>query len=214
MGKKELTKQRIIDTAIKLISSHGFNATTTALIAKELGLSEAIIFKYYGDKQNLLRHIGKLAADQIFENIALIPFLKNVEAAKEYPLREFLRSIALERLEFVEQNFELIKILMVEMQYSEDLLQLAQKRVYAKAYEAAGAIQQIFAAKTGISEQRARVIFRMWLGAFLSIVIQKFLLQVEFQPGEIDAELEDVLDAIESLVELSGPADSQGGNRP
>ncbi len=211
-SRKELTKQRILDTAIRLISCHGFNATTTALIAKELGLSEAIIFKYYGDKQNLLREIGKLAVNQIFDNLALIPMLKNVEIAKDYPLREFLRSIALERIAFVEKNFELIKILMVEMQYNDDLLALTKKTIYAKVYEAAADIQQIVAAKMGLPERQTRVIFRIWIGAFLSIVIQKYLLKVEFQPGEIDQELEDVLDAIEMIAQSSGPASAQGGN--
>ncbi len=198
--KKELTKQRIIDTAIRLISTLGFNATTTALIAREAGLSETIIFKYFKDKRNLLREIGNLATEQVFENIALIPFQKNVELSKEYPLREFLKSIALERFQFIEKNLELIKILVVEMQYSADLLEQAQKTVFPKAYEVAGGIQRIIAAKTGIGEAQAKAVARLWIGTFLSIAVQKYLLTIPFQPGEVEDELERVLDVIECYV--------------
>lgn len=208
-NSKEETKQRILDTAIKLISLHGFNATTTALIAKELGLSETIIFKYYGDKRNLLRAIGRLAVDQIFENIALIPLLKNVELVRDSPLRQFLKSIAMERIAFIEKNFELVKVFLVEMQYNPDLFQLAQKTMYPKIFEAADGIQQIIIAKMQVSQEHAKTIFRILVGSFGSLCVQKYLLNMDLRPEGLEEELERILDAVEMLAQSYGAPDQK-----
>ncbi len=201
MGKKqELTKQKIIDAAIKLISVNGFNATTTALIAKEIGLSETIIFKYFRDKENLLRQIGNLAIEQIFENISLIPMIKNIEMAKDYPVKEFLKSILTERMQFLERNFELVKILLIEMQYNEELLSTAQQIIYPKANEIIDSVYRIIIAKMRVSEDKARVILRIIAGTLISFVIQRYLLQVEFKPGEMETELNDIIELIDETV--------------
>lgn len=119
--KKEKTKQAIMDTAINLFSSLGYNATTTALIAKEAQVSEAIIFKYFKNKETLLKEISSFAISRIIENISILPFIKNVEISKDYPLKDFISSIFQERLEFLNKNHELIKLLFLEMQYSDDI---------------------------------------------------------------------------------------------
>ncbi len=198
MGKKqELTKQKIIDTAIKLISLYGFNATTTALISKEIGLSETIIFKYFGDKENLLRQIGNLAIEQIFENISLIPLVKNIEAAKNYPLKEFLKSIIMERFHFLDQNFELVKILVIEMQYNNELLLSTQKTIYPKVYEVTENIRLIICAKMQISDAQAQVILRIMIGTLISFALQKYFLGVEFKSGQMEEEIDNVLAVID-----------------
>lgn len=199
MRKKELTKQKIIDTAIRLISTLGFNATTTAVIAREAGLSETLIFKYFKSKQNLLHEIGNLAVIQVFENISLIPLMEKINQARDCSLREFLLAIALERMEFIEKNLELIKILTVEMQYSGNLLKQVKQTVFPKAFEATAIVQQIIAAKLKITSTQAQAITRIWIGTFLSLAIQKYYLSIRFEPGEIENELENVLDIIENI---------------
>jgi AcrR family transcriptional regulator len=198
--KKELTKLKIMDTAIRMISTLGFNATTTAVIAREAGLSETLIFKYFKNKQNLLREIGNLAVAQVFENISLIPLMENINLTKDYPLRKFLFSIAMERFKFIEKNLELIKILTVEMQYNYNLLEQVKQTVFPKVFEATGSVQQLIAAKLNLTPAQSQAITRIWVGTFLSLAIQKYLLNIEFKPDEIETELENVLDVIEHYV--------------
>ncbi|MDP2808135.1 MAG: TetR/AcrR family transcriptional regulator [bacterium] len=52
-------KQRIIDAAIKLISEKGYHGATTALIAKEAGVSQGIIFHYFKNKEDLFYSLLK-----------------------------------------------------------------------------------------------------------------------------------------------------------
>jgi AcrR family transcriptional regulator len=200
LSKKELTKQKIINTAIRSISTLGFNATTTALIAREAGLSETLIFKYFKNKQNLLHEIGNLAVTQVFENISIIPLMENINQIKDYPLREFLFAIAMERFQFIEKNMELIRIMIMEMQYSNNLLEQVSQTLFPKVFEATAVVQQIVAAKLKFTPMQARAITRIWIGTFLSLAVQKYFLNLKFQPGEIERELENVLDFIENSV--------------
>ncbi|RIJ64382.1 TetR/AcrR family transcriptional regulator [Rummeliibacillus sp. POC4] len=52
--KGTLTKEKIIKTARNLFYKKGYDATTTAIIAKEAGVSEATLYKYFKSKMTLL----------------------------------------------------------------------------------------------------------------------------------------------------------------
>jgi AcrR family transcriptional regulator len=198
--KKEKTKQAIIDTAVRLISLYGYNATTTSVIAKETGLSEAIIFKYFKNKENLLREIGNVAIGQIFEHISLIPLRKNVDFSKNFSFREFIKSILLERLIFFEKNREIITILLAEMQYSEKLLSLTKETLYPKVYEAFNVVRKIIAAKGAIPENLANAVLRIMTGMLTSLITQKYLLHIDLTQDEIEDEIETILNIIEEAV--------------
>ena len=52
-------KQQIIDTAQQLFAEKGYEHATTQLIARQAGVSEALIFKHHGSKEKLLDFIIK-----------------------------------------------------------------------------------------------------------------------------------------------------------
>ncbi len=198
--KKEQTMQIIINSAIKLFSSKGYSATTTTLIAKEAGVSEAIIFKHFRNKENLLKEIGSIAISEIVENISIIPLVKNIESSKKYPFRDFLKSIIEERLEFFEKNAELIKLLLIEMQYSQDLKQQTSKILFPKALEALRGIKEIIQQKINTPKNQTNAIVRIFLGFTQSIILQKYLFQIEISKDEIQKELDNILDLIEGSI--------------
>ncbi len=198
--KKEQTMQIIINSAIKLFSSKGYSATTTTLIAKEAGVSEGIIFKHFKNKENLLKEIGSIAISEIVENISIIPLVKNIESSKKYPFRDFLKSIIEERLEFFEKNAELIKLLLIEMQYSQDLKQQTSKILFPKALEALRGIKEIIQQKINTPKNQTNAIVRIFLGFTQSIILQKYLFQIEISKDEIQKELDNILDLIEGSI--------------
>ena len=61
-------KQQIIDAALYLFANNGFIGTSTALIAKEAKVSEALIFKYFGNKNKLLVYIIKAGYEKAVEH--------------------------------------------------------------------------------------------------------------------------------------------------
>lgn len=63
MNRKELITQ----AALRAFAERGFEGTSTALIAKEAGVSEALIFKHFGSKEQLLDHIIRSGYKRIVE---------------------------------------------------------------------------------------------------------------------------------------------------
>ncbi len=59
------SQEQLINSAIKCVSKHGLEGTRTQMIAKDAGLSEAMIFKLFGSKDNLLRTCFETVDKQI-----------------------------------------------------------------------------------------------------------------------------------------------------
>lgn len=57
MKKSELTKERIISAAARLLSEKGFTEARTAELASEAGLSEGAIFRYFPSKSKLVEAV-------------------------------------------------------------------------------------------------------------------------------------------------------------
>ena len=190
--KKELTKQRIINAAVKLISVNGFNATSTASIAKEAQISEAIIFRYFESKQNLLKEIVKHALDQIIENVSIQPFLENIELSQNYSPHEFIKAIILERLDYIEKNQELIKVCLVELQYNEELLNLMNAMIDSKLNPIFGDIARIIANKLEIPVQKAYLTMRIYIGVILTYFIQNFFLPIKIDRAQMETEIDKI----------------------
>jgi AcrR family transcriptional regulator len=196
MSNKEVTKKKIIDTAIRMISANGFNATTTAGIAREAGLSEAIIYKYFRDKQNLLKTIATRAIGQIVENLSLIPLRRNIEKSRDFPPREFIKSIIVERLHFLDRNYEMLKVLLMEIQYNQSLYELAQNALFTETVAIIESVRDALAVKLGISTEEARLRMRLCAGIFLSIAARKYFLQTSPDMTEMEREIEKMINII------------------
>ena len=196
-NKKAATQEKILNAAIKLIALNGFKATTTASIAKEAGISETIIFKYYRDKSSLLREIVQQAMGQLLDNIDITALVAKVEISKDYPTRDFLKTIMIDRLEFMENNFELVKIVLMEMQYNDELMILAENKLFGKLYELVERIDHLLADKMGISIEKARTILRICFGTIATLAVQKHFFSIQIERSEAEKEIDRVLDVIQ-----------------
>jgi AcrR family transcriptional regulator len=118
-GKTE-KQQRIIETAIKLFAEKGYANTSTAEIAKVAGVSEGIIFKHYGKKDQLLLSIILPFIDDFFPAMA-----KEVvsEILPEQPIsfEQFLRNLIKNRVAVITENKEIFQVIVKEVIYKEEL---------------------------------------------------------------------------------------------
>lgn len=65
-------KKTILETALRLFSEQGVNATSTAKISKAANVSEGLIFRHFKNKEGLLESImelGKEKAQTLFASI-------------------------------------------------------------------------------------------------------------------------------------------------
>jgi AcrR family transcriptional regulator len=63
-GKREITRQKVIQAAIECIQNEGFHAANTNRIAQAAGVSWGVLQYHFGDKDGLLQAV----LDSIFEN--------------------------------------------------------------------------------------------------------------------------------------------------
>lgn len=67
-------QENIVDAALRLFASEGYNATSTKKVAKEAGVSEGLIFRHFGNKEGLLQAIldlGKKRFEKVYAGIVL-----------------------------------------------------------------------------------------------------------------------------------------------
>jgi len=60
--EKNATRRRIVDTALELFRTRGFDATTTRDIAREAGIATGTLFNYFDTKEAI---VGSVAADAL-----------------------------------------------------------------------------------------------------------------------------------------------------
>ena len=61
MTATELTRQRLIRTALELFTTRGYHDTTTAQIAKRAGIAEGTIYRHFASKQQLFNELYRAA---------------------------------------------------------------------------------------------------------------------------------------------------------
>ncbi|GLX48815.1 hypothetical protein Shyhy01_17650 [Streptomyces hygroscopicus subsp. hygroscopicus] len=71
---RQLASQEILDTALRLFTQQGYDETTIAQIAREAGVSQRTLFRYFGTKEDLLGggqdRFGQVLMDTISEQSA------------------------------------------------------------------------------------------------------------------------------------------------
>jgi AcrR family transcriptional regulator len=129
LDQKKLTEkqQRILEAAIHLFAEKGYNGTTTSEIAKLAGVAEATIFKNYRTKKGLLLQlvipvISKFASPFILNTLVQI-------LEQEKPIEETLEDLIRDRTQLIENNWKIIRIVIVESLFHADLRQALQTNV-------------------------------------------------------------------------------------
>jgi len=79
----ELTRQRLIRTALELFTTRGYHDTTTAQIAKKAGIAEGTIYRHFDSKQQLINELYRAAqrwATKVVQETARDPEARTARA--------------------------------------------------------------------------------------------------------------------------------------
>ena len=82
-GAADLTRQRLIRTALELFTTRGYHDTTTAQIAKKAGIAEGTIYRHFASKQQLVNELYRAAqrwAAKVVEERARDPEARTARA--------------------------------------------------------------------------------------------------------------------------------------
>lgn len=132
---RQLASQEILATALRLFTEQGYDETTIAQIAREAGVSQRTLFRYFGTKEDLLggdqdrfgqvltRTIGEQPADvDVWEALrAGIAAVQALHDSREQALERFrlLHNTASLRAGWLEKR----------LRFQEDLLPLVEARM-------------------------------------------------------------------------------------
>lgn len=110
----DVTRARIVQAALDLFSEHGFDAATTAAIAKRAGVTEKTLFRHFGNKKKLF---AKTVYPAILELLRPIAFesLRAVIQTDQPTLRQSVRAIMMDRIAFTRKRPEMVKLLAQEL---------------------------------------------------------------------------------------------------
>ena len=107
-------KKKTLESAIKLFAKQGYNGTSTLQIAKEAGVSQATVFKYFKTKEELLYSIIVPVIPKLFSS-----FLGRVKKANS--VQELISYVVRDRFEFLEENRNTVRIVFSELLTNEEL---------------------------------------------------------------------------------------------
>ena len=107
-------KKKTLEAAIKLFAKQGYNGTSTLQIAKEAGVSQATVFKYFKTKEDLLFSIIVPVIPKLFSS-----FLGRVKKANS--VQELISYVVRDRFEFLEENRNTVRIVFSELLTNEEL---------------------------------------------------------------------------------------------
>jgi AcrR family transcriptional regulator len=93
--KKAATKKRIVDAALPLFQTKGFDATTTKAIARRAKIAEGTVFNYFETKEDIALYFFELEMDHAIATV------RARKALAKAPLEEKLFALIESQIEFL-----------------------------------------------------------------------------------------------------------------
>jgi AcrR family transcriptional regulator len=101
------TRQAIVDAAFQLFSRHGFSRTSVRDIAAAVGVTDAALYHHFDSKKDLL--------DAVFAERGVGAWAEWVQHEHpDTPLLLLLERTAIAGLQFIEQNRDLFRLVLIE----------------------------------------------------------------------------------------------------
>jgi len=102
------TRDKILKTSLKLFSEEGYLGATTKEIAREAGIAEVTLFRYFSSKEKLF--------EEVINTYSFLPALKGLlPKIENMPFENALTHIAKKFLETLALRKDLIRIMLSEI---------------------------------------------------------------------------------------------------
>jgi AcrR family transcriptional regulator len=181
-------KNQILDAAAALFAAKGFHPTTTKDIAKQAGISEGTIYKYFTSKTELL--LG------IFERMMELSVRETVPKAQEAPdFATFLRMYLNPSLALSKDELALFRIIISETMVNEELRTRYEQEIFQPTLDLDEKYLQEQSAKYGLSLPQAGLTVR-----FIAIMMLGLMMERILSPQDVEAEQAVLLNYVIDLI--------------
>ncbi|PLR96553.1 TetR/AcrR family transcriptional regulator [Bacillus sp. T33-2] len=177
---EELTdkQKKVMIAAIEIFAEKGYSATSTSEIAKKAGVAEGTIFRHYKTKKDLLISIVspvmvKFVAPFIIKDL-------NKVLDREYKhFEDFLTAMLENRREFLVRNLSIVKILIQEIPFHEELKLLFKEHIGLKVIERFVRLVQYYQQKGEIIDLPPLTVVRITFTNVFGLLIARYLVLPE-----------------------------------
>lgn len=169
-AKMPAGKKKVLTTALKLFANNGFHATTTAKIAKQAGVSEGTIYKYFSSKDDLLAKLLQPILMEIKHN-----FFSRLNDKDD--LTTLVRFIVTNRIKFIEDNFDFIRVIFQEVLTGHLVDDKSYREFFTGSDGVLARLQKLQADYPEINQELTPPqLARIFVGPILSYILQNKLL--------------------------------------
>lgn len=196
---KENTEDKIMDSAIKLFYQKGYNGASTSEIAKEAGIAEGTIFRYFKTKKEILNQVLIKLIENLSQSLITDRMDMILKENKGQSTRDILKIILSDRVVMIDENWETIKIIITEMQFHEDIREAFFKNVVSRVDKLLDKLIKSGIEKGSIKNINKVLIKQVIVGNFASYIIRK-----KFMNCEDKINIDDVIDVLLNGIGTEG----------
>lgn len=182
-------EEEILEVAVRIFSEKGFSAATTSEIAKEAGIAEGTIFRYFKTKKEILAKVMVKLVQIIGERIMTVRLVELFEKNKHLSEEEVLKLVMKDRISVAVKYFDMIKVVVTEIQYHEDLRQAFISNIIIKGKDIVSKYFKEGIEKGIFKDIDVNIAVRSMVGMVGMYVLQRQLLP-ELVPIEDDKQLD------------------------
>lgn len=188
-------KESILKAAVKIFSEKGYSAATTSEIAKEAGVAEGTVFRYFKTKKDILTGVV-IDIIQVFgEELITEKLFKLMKENKDKSPRDILKLIIKDRMQLISEHKEEVFIILSEAKYHQDVKDAFVKNIIQRAINMSEQFINTGIEKGDFREVNVPVVVRSILG-----IVGAYVFQEEMFPGIIgisqDSQIDEIIDLI------------------
>ncbi|MFS0724076.1 TetR/AcrR family transcriptional regulator [Paenibacillus sp. 1P07SE] len=193
--EKKTEKQiRILEAATEIFAEKGFNATSTSEIAQRAGVAEGTIFRHYKTKKDLLLSIAGPIMIKLVTPFLMRDFAKTIDMPYDRA-DTFFRALVKDRIKFVRENTNIIKILIHEVPFQPELMaqvrNLASEIVFQRVQKAIAHFQK----EGQLVEAPSWRLVRVGASVMIGLILTHVLIIPDF-PFDEDQEIDQTIDLL------------------
>lgn len=126
-------EKRILQAAIGVFSEKGYSAATTSEIAKNAGVAEGTIFRYYKTKKDILRNILIQMINLVSAKVVVSGIEKIIDSSDGKDIRQIFKEILYDRVKLAESVMPMAKVVVTEALYHADVREALYENIFTKA---------------------------------------------------------------------------------
>ncbi len=190
-------EEKILQSSIKLFSEKGFNASTSKEIAKDAGISEGTIFKYFKTKKDILKAILIHLLNIISEKIILKGIKDIFNNDQERDVKSILKKIIYDRIKLVDKIYPMAQIIAMEAMLHEEIRESIYNNIIKNALNMFNEFYMEMAEKNILRKDiDPTVVFRSILGNIALFIASRKIFGKYFKFEELDKDIDKVIDVI------------------